>query len=181
MRKMKVLILIVAVLGFVATIKSIKGGEAMAFEIRSTAFSNGKAIPKQYTCEGADVSVPLDWTDPPPGTKGFVLIADDPDAPGGTWVHWVLYDLPVESRQLSEGIPEQKILPDGAKQGMTDFKRIGYGGPCPPPGKPHRYFFKLYAIDKKIGLSPGATKQQVLDAIQDHTLGQTQLMGTYKR
>ena len=153
----------------------------MAFEIKSSAFAQGQAIPKKYTCDGPDVSPHLAWTDPPTGTKTFALIADDPDAPMGTFVHWVLYDLPVGARQLPEGVPKQETLPDGTKQGMTDFRRIGYGGPCPPPGKPHRYFFKLYAVDKKIGLPPRVTKQQVLDAIQGHTLGEMQLMGTYKR
>ncbi len=181
MHEKKAFILTVALLGFVATVGKVKGGEAMAFEIKSSAFIQGQAIPKKYTCDGPDVSPQLTWTDPPTGTKSFALIADDPDAPMGTWVHWVLYDLPAEARQLPEGVPKQETLPDGTKQGMNDFRRIGYGGPCPPPGKPHRYFFKLYAVDKKIGLPPRATKQQVLDAIQDHILSQAQLMGTYKR
>jgi Raf kinase inhibitor-like YbhB/YbcL family protein len=153
----------------------------MVFEITSAAFHQGKAIPKKFTCDGSDVSPQLTWTDPPSGTKAFVLIADDPDAPMGTWVHWVLYDLPSEARQLSEAIPKQETLSDGTKQGINDFRTIGYGGPCPPSGKHHRYFFKLYAVDKKIGLGPRATKRQVLDAIQGHTLAETQLMGTYKR
>jgi len=181
MHERKAFILTVALLGFVATVGKVKGGEAMAFEIKSSAFVHGQAIPKKYTCDGPDVSPQLTWTDPPAGTKSFALIADDPDAPMGTWVHWVLYDLPVGARQLPEGVSKQETLPDGTKQGINDFRRIGYGGPCPPSGKPHRYFFKLYAADKKIGLPPNATKQQVLDAIQDHTLGQAQLMGTYKR
>ena len=153
----------------------------MAFVMKSPGFIQGQGIPKKYTCDGPDVSPQLLWTDPPAGTKSFALIADDPDAPMGTWVHWVMYDLPAEARQLPEGIPPQETLPDGTKQGFTDFKTIGYGGPCPPQGKPHRYFFKLYAVDKKSGLPPGATKQQVLDAIQGRTLGETHLMGTYKR
>jgi len=153
----------------------------MAFEMKSPAFAQGKMIQKKYTCDGADVSPPLTWTEPPSGTKGFALIADDPDAPMGTWVHWVVYDLPVGARQLAEGVPKQETLPDGTKQGSNDFRRIGYGGPCPPTGPVHRYFFKLYAVDKKIGLPPGATKQQVLEAIKDHTLGQAELIGTYQR
>ena len=153
----------------------------MAFEMKSPAFAQGKMIQKKYTCDGTDVSPPLTWNEPPSGTKGFALIADDPDAPMGTWVHWVVYDLPVGARQLAEGVPKQETLPDGTKQGSNDFRRIGYGGPCPPAGPVHRYFFKLYAVDKKIGLPPGATKPQVLDAIQGHTLGQAELMGTYQR
>jgi Raf kinase inhibitor-like YbhB/YbcL family protein len=181
MHKAKALILALALLGFVMTVGKARGGEAMAFEIKSSAFSRGQAIPKKHTCDGPDLSVPLSWTDAPAGTKSFAFIADDPDAPMGTWVHWVVYDLPAEASQLPEGVPKQETLRDGSKQGMNDFRRIGYGGPCPPPGPAHRYFFKLYALDKKIGLPPGETKQQVLDAIQGHTLGQAQLMGTYKR
>lgn len=153
----------------------------MAFEIKSPVFAEGENIPKKYTCEGPDLSVPLTWTDPPAGTKSFALIADDPDAPMGTWVHWVLYDIPAEVRQLPEGVSRQETLKDGTRQGVTDFRRIGYGGPCPPPGPVHRYFFKLYAADKKIGLLPGAAKRQVLDAIKGHILGEVQLMGRYKR
>ena len=153
----------------------------MAFELKSTVLNQGQPISKKYTCDGSDVSIPLTWTDPPAGTKSFSLIADDPDAPMGTWVHWVMYDLPAEARQLPEGVPKQETLQDGSKQGRNDFGRIGYGGPCPPPGKPHRYFFKLCALGTKIGLPPGSTKQQVLNAIKGHTLGETQLMGTYKR
>ena len=153
----------------------------MAFEIKSSAFSQGQSIPQKYACDGPDRSVPLTWTDPPAGTKSFALIADDPDAPMGTWVHWVLYDLPAETHQLPEGVPKQETLSDGSRQGMNDFGRIGYGGPCPPPGKPHRYFFKLYALDKKAGLPPRATKPQVLDAMKSHVLAEAQLMGTHKR
>lgn len=153
----------------------------MTFEIKSPAFNEGENIPMKYTCDGPDLSVPLTWSDPPAGIRSFALIADDPDAPMGTWVHWVLYDLPVETRQLPEGVPRQETLKDGSKQGMTDFRRIGYGGPCPPQGPAHRYFFKLYALDKKTGLPPGATKKQVLDTIKGHTLGEVQLMGKYRR
>lgn len=153
----------------------------MVFEIKSPVFAEGENIPKKYTCDGQDLSIPLTWTDPPAGTKGFALIADDPDAPMGTWVHWVLYDIPAEVRQLPEGVSRQETLKDGARQGVTDFRKIGYGGPCPPPGPVHRYFFKLYAVDKKIGLPPGAAKRQVLDAIKGHILGEVQLMGRYKR
>lgn len=153
----------------------------MAFEIRSSAFSQGQPIPKKYTCGGADISVALAWTDPPPGTKSFALIADDPDAPMGTWVHWVAYDLPAETRELPEGVSKQETLQDGTKQGLNDFGRVGYGGPCPPPGKPHRYFFKLYSLDKKIALPPRATKPQILEAVKNHILAEAQLMGTYQR
>src|SRR5262249_40429186 len=124
---------------------------------------------------------PLSWTDPPEGAKSFALIADDPDAPGRVWVHWVLYDLSPEVRDLAEGVTRDETLRNGAKQGKNDFGKIGYGGPCPPPGPAHRYFFKLYALDLKIGLPSKATKQQVLDATKGHILAEAELMGTYKR
>jgi Raf kinase inhibitor-like YbhB/YbcL family protein len=153
----------------------------MPFELRSSAFRQNQAIPKKYTCDGSDVSVPLNWNDPAQGTKSFGLIADDPDAPRGTWVHWVLYDLPADTRELAEGIPAKETLDDGAEQGKNDFGKIGYGGPCPPPGPVHHYQFKLYALDKMVGLRPGATKQQLLDAMKGHILAQAELIGTYKR
>ncbi|MGQ9662477.1 MAG: YbhB/YbcL family Raf kinase inhibitor-like protein [Kiritimatiellia bacterium] len=153
----------------------------MNFELSSEAFANGTAIPVKYTGDGPDISPPLTWTEPPAGTKNFVLICDDPDAPMGIWVHWVLYDIPAHVRSLPEGIPASGIVPNLGKQGRNDFRRLGYGGPAPPPGKPHRYFFKLYAVDTETGLSPGATKTEVLKAIQGHILAETQLMGTYKR
>ena len=153
----------------------------MAFQLRSSAFRENELIPKKYTCDGSDVSVPLIWGDPPQGTKSFALIADDPDAPAGTWVHWVLYDLPPDTRELPESNSRQEHLENGAKQGKNDFGKIGYGGPCPPAGPSHRYFFKLYALDQTTGLQAKAAKQQVLDAIKAHTLGEAQLIGTYKR
>lgn len=150
-------------------------------EIKSPAFQNGADIPRKYTCDGADLSPPLTWKDAPAGTKAFALIADDPDAPVGTWVHWVIYDLPPETRELAEGVRPNETLPDGAKQGLNDFRKVGYGGPCPPSGRAHRYFFKLYALGSAPNLKPRATKQQLLKAIQGHTLAEAQLMGRYKR
>jgi Raf kinase inhibitor-like YbhB/YbcL family protein len=157
------------------------GGAAVAFELKSPAFSEGDHIAKKHTCDGGDVSVPLEWSDPPPATKGFALIADDPDAPAGTWVHWVLYDLPAKTRRLDEGLSAKEAFPDGSMQGVNSFRRIGYGGPCPPPGRPHRYYFKLYALDKKTGLPPKATKAQLMEAIKNHTLEHVELMGRYGR
>lgn len=154
----------------------------MAFELKSSAFQHDQSIPRKYTCDGADVSVPLKWSDPPRGTKSFALIADDPDAPVGIWVHWVLYDLPADiTRSLPEGVPAQGTLKSGAVQGINDFKKVGYGGPCPPPGPTHRYFFKLYALDQKTLLKPGATKAQLLSAMEGHILAEAQLVGLYKR
>lgn len=151
------------------------------FDLHSTAFRSGGDIPKKFTCEGADVSPALTWDDPPAGTQSFALIADDPDAPAGTWVHWVAFDLPGSTRQLAEGMPKVEDLAGGGPQGVNDFGSAGYGGPCPPPGKPHRYFFKLYALDTKLKLKTGATKQAVERAMEGHILAEAQLMGRYKR
>jgi len=153
----------------------------MAFELTSSAFKQNGAIPKEYSCDGSDISIPLSWNKPPEGTKSLAVIADDPDAPRGTWVHWVLYDIPAEVRELPEGIGPQESLQDGTKQGRNDFGKVGYGGPCPPSGPAHHYYFKLYALDQLTGLKSKATKQQLLDAIKGHVLAETQLIGTYKR
>lgn len=150
-------------------------------EIRSNAFGSGERIPVKYTCDGADFSPSLEWTAGPAGTKSFALICDDPDAPMGTWVHWVIYDIPAAATMLAEGITREKDLPGGGTQGINDFRRTGYGGPCPPGGRTHRYFFKLYALDAALGLKPGITKDQLLKAMKGHVLAEAQLMGTYKR
>ena len=153
----------------------------MAFELTSSAFKSGDPIPRRYTCEGEDLSPPLHWSVPPAATKSLVIIADDPDAPVGTWVHWVIYDLPLDLRGLTEAVPPKDRLPNGALQGLNDFKRVGYGGPCPPPGKPHRYYFTLYALDVTLNLKPRATKAQVLDASKRHVLAEAQFMGRFGR
>jgi Raf kinase inhibitor-like YbhB/YbcL family protein len=158
-----------------------QGGSTMSFKLNSTSFQPERDIPSKYTCSGADVSPALSWTDPPAGTQSFALIADDPDAPAGTWVHWVAYDLPASARQLPEGVPKADALPGGGVQGQNDFRKTGYGGPCPPPGKPHRYYFKLYALDNKLNLKPGATKKAVEQAMQGHILAQAELMGRFQR
>ena len=154
----------------------------MAFALSSTAFKDGAAIPVKHTCDGADVSPPLAWSGAPPGTRTFALIADDPDAPAGTWVHWVLYNLPATVSELPENVAKVETHDlGGARQGRTDFRRPGYCGPCPPPGPAHRYFFKLYALDALLNLKAGAQKKDVEAAMQGHVLGTTQLMGTYAR
>jgi Raf kinase inhibitor-like YbhB/YbcL family protein len=153
----------------------------MTIELTSPAFRDGEAIPRRYTADGEDVSPPLRWGEPPAGTRCFALVCDDPDAPRRTWVHWVLYDLPADARGLDEAAPAEATLPSGARQGKNDFGKIGYGGPAPPPGKPHRYSFKLYALDAPGGLSPGATKAQLLAAAEGHVLGEGQLVGRYGR
>ena len=157
-----------------------KGEQAMAFELTSTAFVQGKPIPRKYTCDGQDISPPLSWGDPPAGTRSLALIADDPDAPAGTWVHWVLYNLPAASRGLPEAVPADAELADGSQHGRNSWRRLGYGGPCPPRGT-HRYFFKLYALDTVLDLKAGADKGQLLKAMKGHILAQAELMGTYAR
>lgn len=153
----------------------------MAFAISTTSFPSGGDIPRKFTCDGADVSPALSWSGAPDATQAFALVADDPDAPVGTWTHWVLYDLPASTTSLPEGVSKVDELGSGGRQGRNDFRRIGYGGPCPPPGKPHRYFFKLYALDARLNLKPGASKQEVEQAMQGHVLAEAELMGKYRR
>ena len=150
-------------------------------KLTSTAFTEGATIPKMYTGDGDDHSPPLQWSSAPDKAKSFALIADDPDAPVGTWVHWVIYNLPSATGSLPENIPSSPELPDGAKQGVNDFGQSGYGGPCPPAGRPHRYFFKVYALDTMLGLKSGASKKELLKAMDGHVLAEGQLMGTYQR
>jgi hypothetical protein len=149
-------------------------------ELKSTAFDAGAMIPKQYTGDGQNISPPLDWEVVPNGTQSFALFCDDPDAPGGTWVHWVIFNLPANMRELPENIPSQKSLANGAKQGTNDFHAIGYGGPCPPSGE-HRYFFKLYALNTKLNLDAGVKKANLLKAIEGHILAESKLLGKYRR
>jgi len=166
---------------FLGTAVLLWGGLAMSFNLESDAFKNGGDIPKKFTCDGPDVSPALVWRDLPPATKSLALIADDPDAPVGTWVHWVVYDMEPQTFQLREGVAKSEAIPGIGKQGLNDFRKIGYGGPCPPPGKPHRYFFKLYALDSMLNLKPRATKADVEQAMKGHILAQTELIGRYKR
>jgi len=152
----------------------------MDIKITSPTFKEGDMIPKKYTCDDQNISPPLVWTSVPEGTKSIALICDDPDAPFRTCVHWVLFNLPPDITELSEGVPPEKELDNGAKHGATDFARLGYDGPCPLSGT-HRYYFKLYALDKEIALAPGATKSQLMEVMEGHILGQGQLMGKYQR
>ncbi len=150
----------------------------MAFELTSTAFANGETIPQKYTCDGLDLSPPLKWTDTPAGTESLALICDDPDAPAGIWVHWVLYGLSPDTTGLAEGVSE---MPTNGKQGKNDFGRIGYGGPCPPRGPVHRYFFTLYALNADLDLSPGMTKANLLKEMEGHIIAEAELIGRYGR
>ena len=147
-------------------------------KLTSKAFKEGEAIPRGYTCDGANVSPPLEWTGVPKTAKTIAIIADDPDAPAGTWVHWVLYNLPADGLGLIENTPQTETLNGGGVQGKNDFGKIGYGGPCPPSGT-HHYFFKFSALDSELQLKPGATKAEVEKAMEGHIVGQAQLMGTY--
>jgi Raf kinase inhibitor-like YbhB/YbcL family protein len=149
----------------------------------SSAFAEGETIPKKYTGDGSDISSPLRWTGAPAGTKSLTVICDDPDAPAGTWVHWVLFNLPADTRELEEGVPTKETLPNGARQGKNSWSsnNIGYRGPSPPPGNPHRYFFKVYALDTMLDLPAGADKAQLEKAMRGHVLGQGQVMGKYGR
>jgi len=158
---------------------SIARGQKM--NLTSTSFHDGSRIPVKYTCSGANLSPQLAWSAPPAATVSLAMIVTDPDAPRGTWVHWVLYNLPAGTRALPERLPALGQLPDDALQGRNDFGEIGYGGPCPPPGSPHHYIFTLYALDAKLNLPVGATRAQVEAAMQGHILASGRLVGTYQR
>jgi Raf kinase inhibitor-like YbhB/YbcL family protein len=153
----------------------------MVLSISSPAFNEGDKIPPEYTCDGQDISPQIDWGVIPKEARSLVLIVDDPDAPSGAFTHWVIFNIPPDRSQLLRGLPLTPELSDGSIQGSNDFGRIGYAGPCPPPGMPHRYHFSLYALDKQIDLNAGCSKYQVLDAIKGHILSQGKFSGTYQR
>ena len=152
----------------------------MAITITSTAFAEGGMIPRDFTCDGRDISPPMTWDGVPEDTKSLAIICDDPDAPVGTWVHWVLFNIPARVTELPQNMPLDKILQNGARHGINDFRKFGYGGPCPPGGT-HRYYFKIYALDTELKQEPGLTKAELLKAMQGHILAEGQLMGKYKR
>lgn len=151
------------------------------FMIISRSFASGERIPVQYTCDGSNTSPQLSWKDAPAKTTTFALICDDPDAPGKTFVHWVIYNIPATKLYLDAHMPKGNQFPDGTMQGKNDFNNVGYDGPCPPAGTAHHYHFKLYALDTVIALPHGITKQQLLEAMQEHVLAETELIGTYQR
>ena len=154
----------------------------MSLELTSDAFANGQTIPVKYSCKGKNISPALTWNEPPPGTQSFALIVDDPDAPMGIWVHWVVFNIPANTRSLPEDvqITEKNIKPNMISMGKNSWGDLRYGGPCPPSGT-HRYYFKLYALDTTISLLPGASKEQVLKAMQGHVLAEGELMGTFSK
>jgi len=151
-------------------------GDEMSFEISSSGFSNGEKIPVKFTCEGQNISPALSWKNPPSGTAEFALICDDPDAPAGVWSHWLLYNIPPETNSIAEG--ERNLQ---GTQGVTDFGRARYDGPCPPRGKPHRYFFTIYALDKKLGLPKDLDRASLLKSVEGHILAKAQVIGIFSR
>lgn len=152
----------------------------MSLAMKTTAFANGGEIPKRYTCSGADLSPALSWNGVSPVVRSLALIADDPDAPGGTWTHWLIWNIPAHLTALPEGVPAREVLDNGACQGRNDFQRIGYGGPCPPPGKAHRYYFRLYALRSASDLEAGAGRKELDRAMRGHIVSQAEWMGTYR-
>jgi Raf kinase inhibitor-like YbhB/YbcL family protein len=154
--------------------------KTMTISLTSSAFIEWAMIPQRYSCDGEDISPPIAWSNVPPGTRSFALICDDPDAPVGTWDHWVVYNIPAHVTSLNEGIAEKSIVDNGAVHGNNSWGRIGYGGPCPPSGT-HRYFFKIFALDTLLDLKSGSTSSQLVNAMEGHLLAQGQLMGRYQR
>ncbi len=148
--------------------------ESVNMKLTSSAFEDNGNMPSQFTCDGDNISPPLEISEVPEGAKSLALIADDPDAPSGTWVHWVVWNIPAGTKEIAEGTE-----PEGV-QGKTDFGRTGYGGPCPPSGT-HRYFFRLYALDTKFELAEGSVKKDLEEAMEDHVMEKAQLMGNYKK
>jgi Raf kinase inhibitor-like YbhB/YbcL family protein len=180
-------LLLIAALVIVCAFQSARMSEAgkargrkVQIKVTSAVFHEGDMIPKRYTCDGANVSPPLAWTGVPQNTKSIAVLCDDPDAPMGTWVHWIMFNLPASARDLPEHVPTDLVLKSGAKQGAGDSGRIGYDGPCPPGGT-HRYYFKVYALDRQLDLEPGVRKGPFAKAIEGHILAQGHLMGKYSR
>ncbi len=153
----------------------------IALQVESDAFEAEGTIPQRYTCDGDDISPSLSWSEPPVGTQSLALICDDPDAPGRTWDHWVLFDIPAETHSLPEAIPADPVIEGVGVHGSNSWRRLGYGGPCPPQGAAHRYYFTLYALDTILDLDAGASRKDVEKAMQDHILAEGQLMGRYGR
>lgn len=183
-RSLSLLMLAILVSACSSPAESTEAVVSNQIQLTSDAFANGASIPAKYACVGKNISPALAWGDPPAGTQSFALIVDDPDAPGGTWVHWVLYNIPAETRSLAEDLPVTgKNLPQGQGSpfvGRNSSGNIGYDGPCPPSGT-HRYFFKLYALDETVGLLPGADKGELLKAMEGHILAQSELVGTFSK
>lgn len=182
---MRLVVLVLAAVAAVAVLlyftqraPVLPGGARLA--VSSEAFANGSAIPALYTCDGSDLSPPVTWSGAPAGTKSFLIVMADPDAPGGVFIHWVVYNVPPNVTSLPQGVPKAPSTPYGL-QAVNDFGRIGYGGPCPPPGRPHRYVITVYALDSALGLPPGASSREVISAASSHVLASGSLVGVYGR
>lgn len=185
MRSKKPFILYATILAlFFVSVSCSKSGEEArkgpVLEVKSPAFGHAKSMSDKYTCDGADVSPPLEWKNAPPGTKAFAVICETPDAPTGNWVHWVIYDIPADAAKLDEAVAKKEQLENGARQGKNDYDQIGYSGPCYPAGQ-HRFFFRVYALDGPTKLKAGATKDQLLQVMQGHILAEGALMSVYAR
>lgn len=164
-----------------ASSDATQGGVPMSLVLHSSSFANGSAIPRQYTCDGANLSPALTWTGAPGATQSLALVMEDPDAPHGTWTHWLVWNIPPRATVMPEGEPPAEMLDNGARQGSNDFHRIGYGGPCPPAGRPHRYVFRLLALNIRLDLKAGARRTELDQAMRGHILVQSEWMGTYAR
>jgi Raf kinase inhibitor-like YbhB/YbcL family protein len=175
------LLLLSSICGALLLQSSASGGEAMSFKVSSDAFEEGNLIPKNHTCDGADRSPPLHWEGAPEAARAFAIVVDDPDAPGGNWNHWLVYNIPSAAKALAADVPKTRSLGDGTRQGTNDFGTVGYRGPCPPSGTNHRYYFKVYALSAPLELEPGARREKVVNALKDKTLAKAQLMGRYQR
>ncbi|RLG74374.1 MAG: YbhB/YbcL family Raf kinase inhibitor-like protein [Thermoprotei archaeon] len=183
------LIIVIAVTYYSYTLRQEIGGNIFAqlireakveFTLESQVFENNTEIPVKYTCDGANLSPPLKWSGAPVETKTYVLIVFDPDAPGGLFIHWIIYNIPSEISELKEGIPQENIVSEGL-QGINDFGYIGYGGPCPPRGSKHRYVFLLFALDKELELNGGAGLNDVINNMRGHIIAYAKLVGVYGR
>lgn len=175
----------IIVFGFLAAIFSVlilsADQEGASFRLSSSSFVDGESIPSKYACKGENISPSLEWKDAPINTKSFVLICVDPDAPSGNFIHWIIYNIPSKNNHISEGVSRAKTLNDGSLQGVNDFGKIGYDGPCPPPGAEHHYAFILYALDSRLNILPGKSASELNEAMNAHILAKTKLTSVYKR
>jgi Raf kinase inhibitor-like YbhB/YbcL family protein len=155
--------------------------QKQAITVTSASFKQGETIPKRYSCEGENISPAITWSAGPSGTKSYALVCEDPDAPSGMFIHWVMYNIPASEHGLAENIEKKDVLPNGTREGKNGAGNTGYTGPCPPPGKPHRYFFRVFALDTELNLSGDVTRDLLMAAIQSHILAEGSIMGTYQR
>jgi Raf kinase inhibitor-like YbhB/YbcL family protein len=172
---------VIGIASLLLSTATIHAQTSSAFKLTSSAFAAGVEIPEKYSCQGEDVSPALTWSGAPQKTAAWAIIMDDPDAPAGTWVHWVMWNLPASARSVPEGVPRREQSDEGAAQGRNSFGKIGYNGPCPPSGQTHRYLFRLFALDQKLDLAAGASRSQLDAAMKGHVLAQAEYMGKFHR